>query len=143
MFIVFIFGFCSDCVLFLFLLYSENFQGIFCPRLIHVSILFFKPDVPGKPGTPEIADVTSTSLTIKWKPPDTDGGSPITNYVVEQSERFSPRWNKISSDNLTECEFTIKNLPEGQTYQFRVSAQNKAGVGKPSAATEPKGVASK
>ena len=105
---------------------------------------FISPtDVPGQPGTPEVKDATSTSLTIKWTPPESDGGSPITNYIVEQSERFSPRWTRVSTDTLTSCEFTVKNLPEGNTYQFRVSAENKAGVGKPSAATEPKGVASK
>lgn len=33
--------------------------------------------------------------------------------------------------------FQIKNLKEGETYLFRVRAQNKAGVGKTSDVTEP------
>lgn len=81
-------------------------------------------------------------MTVKWTPPESDGGAPITNYIVEQSERFSPRWNRVNEDTVTSCEFTVENLPEGSTYQFRICAENKGGVGKPSAPTDPRGVAS-
>lgn len=39
-------------------------------------------------------------------------------------------------DSFTSC-FQIKDLKEGETYVFRVRAQNKAGVGKASEETEP------
>ena len=38
---------------------------------------------PGRPGVPEITSIDRTKIGLKWKPPKSDGGSPIFNYVVE------------------------------------------------------------
>ena len=38
---------------------------------------------PGKPDAPEILQVNKNSVALKWKPPKSDGGAEITNYVVE------------------------------------------------------------
>lgn len=34
--------------------------------------------IVGMPGTPEIVDMTSQSVSLQWKPPLTDGGSKIS-----------------------------------------------------------------
>jgi len=55
--------------------------------------------VPGPPGAPrglEVSDVTTRSCVLKWKAPEFDGGSPVTGYYVESSQRsYSTRWAKV------------------------------------------------
>ena len=75
-------------------------------------------------------------MTIKWRPPAHDGGAEIFNYVLEKQDRLSTRWIRVTQDEITATEFTVKGLTHGTEYQFRVSAENKAGVGKPSPPSE-------
>lgn len=42
-------------------------------------------DRPSAPVGPlDISDITPDTCSLSWKPPQDDGGSPITNYVVEK-----------------------------------------------------------
>ena len=75
-------------------------------------------------------------MTLSWTPPDSDGGAPITKYILEKKEAFSSRWSEVTK--VTSTEFKVTGLKEGSEYQFRVSAENKAGVGKPSEPSESK-----
>ena len=88
--------------------------------------------MPGAPSTPVISDVTSSSMVLTWAEPLSDGGSPILTYVVEKRDRFSSRWTRVNKYNILETTFTATDLKEGVDYEFRVSAENKAGVGQPS-----------
>ena len=98
---------------------------------------FIVPDIPSSPGTPNISDITATSVTLSWTPPDSDNGSPITSYIIERKEKFGSRWTKVNQTSATDTKFVMENLKEGDEYEFRVSAENKAGVGKPSQPTRP------
>ena len=91
--------------------------------------------VPGVPTSPTVTDVTGNSMTLSWSPPSSDGGSPITGYIIEKQEPFSTRWTQV--DKFTGTSGTIGGLREGNEYQFRVIAINKAGNGKPSSASKP------
>lgn len=47
-------------------------------------------DKPSPPERPlEITDMTPETCSLAWKPPLDDGGSPITNYIVEKFEASS------------------------------------------------------
>lgn len=94
------------------------------------------PETPGAPSKPRITQVDSTRMTLAWSPPDSDGRSPITNYVLERKDKFSTRWMRVTRDRISETEFTVVDLIEGTEYEFRVSAENKAGVGPPSDVSE-------
>lgn len=65
---------------------------------------------------------------ISWKVPKDDGGSVITNYIVEKREaKEGEQWHLVSSSvSGTTCR--VPNLIENAGYYFRVSAQNQYGV---------------
>ena len=69
-----------------------------------------------------------SSIIISWKPPKDDGGSMITNYIVEKREaKEGEEWHLVSSSvSGTTCR--VPNLTESAGYYFRVSAQNQYGV---------------
>ena len=81
------------------------------------------------PELPLTAKVLSReSVELSWKPPAEDGGSPITNYVVEKRDAKKTLWSRVEkTDNVTNI--AVKNLVEGAQFFFRVAAVNKNGQG--------------
>ena len=69
---------------------------------------------------------------VSWKAPEFDGGSPIQGYYVERQQGYSDRWLKVNKQPITSTQLQIKDLVELSEYNFRVVAENEAGVGKPS-----------
>ncbi|XP_047102318.1 twitchin isoform X3 [Schistocerca piceifrons] len=94
-------------------------------------------DIPSKPGTPEIVDWDVDRVDLKWKAPKRDGGAPITGYVIEKKEKFSSSWDEILTTTSPATEARVPGLKEGNQYQFRIRAVNKAGPSEPSDSTKP------
>ena len=95
-------------------------------------------DPPGKPGQPEVTEITKDSATFVWEAPEDDGGAEIFNYVIEMRSSSDRKWHVISKgETVPETTYTMKNVVEETEYEFRVSAENKAGTGPPSAPSEP------
>jgi len=47
-------------------------------------------DKPSPPlGPLDVSDITPETCSLSWRPPHDDGGSPITNYIVERMDPFS------------------------------------------------------
>ena len=86
-------------------------------------------DKPGRPGIPEISEVTDDSMVLNWTPPKEDGGCPIDGYVIESKVEGSYKWKTVSKDIIPETTFKVKGLMTDLAYEFRVSAVNKAGQG--------------
>ncbi|KAF2885739.1 hypothetical protein ILUMI_20443 [Ignelater luminosus] len=115
-----------------------NDEGESEPLETDASIVAKNPyDIPGKPGTPEITDWTADRVDLKWTAPKNTGGAPIIGYVVEKKEKFSTSWDEILTTYTPDTDAQVTGLKEGNTYQFRVRAVNKAGPGEPSDATNP------
>lgn len=85
-------------------------------------------DKPGPPRNLNISDVRSDSCYITWMEPEDDGGSVITNYVVERKDVASAQWVAISSSSKKRSHMA-KYLMEGTQYLFRVAAENQYGRG--------------
>lgn len=89
-------------------------------------------DAADAPSKPQLKDWSKNHADIAWKPPEDDGGAPITGYIIEKKDDFSPKWQKVMVTRGPDCKARIPDLVEGQKYQFRVKALNKAGESKPS-----------
>jgi len=92
-------------------------------------------DVPEAPKGIKVSDITRDSITLTWEPPSNDGGSPVTNYIVEKCPTTADRW--IRAGHTSDCSFTIINVFGKTKYQFRVVAENQFGLSAPSDPTEP------
>lgn len=100
-------------------------------------LCFIFIDKPGKSGKPNISDITKDSVILAWSPPESDGGTPITNYIIEFKMKATTKWAKANIDDVvTDTMYTVRELKEGKEYMFRVTAENKVGAGPPSDATD-------
>ncbi|KAK0400071.1 hypothetical protein QR680_003339 [Steinernema hermaphroditum] len=89
-------------------------------------------DTPGKTGKPDIVDWDKDHVDLQWTPPINDGGAPVEEYIVEIKDKFSPFWTKAATVPADQTSAMVGNLKEGDEYEFRIRAKNKAGVGDPS-----------
>ena len=74
------------------------------------------------------------SATLSWRPPEDDGGSYITNYIIEKLEPDTGKWVKAATSRSPRC--TVENLLPNKPYQFRILAENIFGAGEPSEPTK-------
>ncbi len=76
-------------------------------------------------------------MTVDWIPPQSNGGIEITGYVLEFKVEGTFKFQKASKDLITFTTFNMKNLMEDMKYEYRVAAENRAGLGPFSENTSP------
>jgi alpha-tubulin suppressor-like RCC1 family protein len=86
------------------------------------------PVAPGPPTSLQLVSKTATSLTLSWTAPANDGGSPITDYIVEYSTDGT-NWTTFNDGTSTTTSASITDLTRGSAYQLRVKAANSHGNG--------------
>lgn len=84
----------------------------------------------------EAHEPTSKSITVTWKAPDYDGGCPIQGYIVEKIEKDGDRYERVTPSLVPGFSYVVTGLKEDMEYQFRVRAENAAGVSEPSRSTQ-------
>lgn len=65
--------------------------------------------------------------------PESDGGSPVTGYVVEVCKSGAKGWTKAGQIKAGTLTFEVTGLIPGEYYFLRVFAQNDVGVGRKAA----------
>uniref|UniRef100_A0A3P9HG54 Titin n=1 Tax=Oryzias latipes TaxID=8090 RepID=A0A3P9HG54_ORYLA len=89
--------------------------------------------IVGRPSPPtgpvEISEISSESCTLSWTEPTDDGGTEITNYIVEKRESGSASWQVVNS-SVKRTTIKVTHLTKYMEYTFRVCAENKFGVSK-------------
>ncbi|HLE96333.1 MAG TPA: fibronectin type III domain-containing protein [Candidatus Thermoplasmatota archaeon] len=83
------------------------------------------PTVPGVPGTPEL-DLEDGIILVRWAPPGTDGGAPITGYRVLRAIGTSHLAHVATVEGP---EFQDDDVLARKDYTYRVAARNTAGTG--------------
>ena len=62
--------------------------------------MFCFPDEPSQPGRPNILDWGPNHCDLSWAVPESDGGAPITHYVIEIKVGSRDLDNFIKCNNL-------------------------------------------
>lgn len=89
-------------------------------------------DVPSAPRGPlDVSGMTDTTLVLTWLAPTSDGGSPLTEYLVERREVSKKAWQKVGSTDGKTLNIEATGLKKGTSYNFRITAQNELGYGPP------------
>ncbi|KAL1769397.1 myosin-binding protein C, fast-type [Sigmodon hispidus] len=84
-----------------------------------------------------VEDVTDTTTTLKWRPPDRIGAGGIDGYLVEYCLEGSDEWVPANKEPVERCGFTVKDLPTGARILFRVVGVNIAGRSEPATLLQP------
>lgn len=104
---------------------AENELGV-DSAVINIEIA----DRPDPPRFPLVENIGIDSLSLSWKAPVWDGGSDITNYLVERREHPMSSWIRVGNTRFTSI--AVTNLAPGKEYEFRIYADNVYGRSDPS-----------
>ena len=83
------------------------------------------PDAPTALGT----TVGDTEIPLSWSAPVNNGGSALTDYLVEYKLSSAGVWTTFSDGVSTATTATVTGLTNDLSYDFRVSAINAIGTG--------------
>ena len=73
------------------------------------------------------------NIKVVWKPPNYDGGSEISHYIVEH-KTVKTEWSSAANATVKTTEYSLQ-VKKSETYTVRVTAVNKLGVGEPAVLT--------
>lgn len=83
---------------------------------------------PGLP-TGLTATIGDGSVSLAWSAPASDGGSSVTDYVIEMKLSTDSSWTTVNDGVRTLPSATISSLTNTASYDFRVAAVNAVGSG--------------
>ena len=91
----------------------------------------YTPLTPTAPGRPlnAVATANTGQVGLDWDTPTSDGGAPISDYLIEYSSNAGSTWTTYVDTVSTATIATIRTLPVGINVLFRVSAINSRGTG--------------
>ncbi|XP_035597370.2 M-protein, striated muscle-like [Oncorhynchus keta] len=120
---------------------AANMAGVGIPSLPSETFICeeWTIAVPGPPHDLQVTEVRANTLVLVFKPPVYQGRDPVNGFYVDikEADAEEEAWRGVNEKAISTNYMKIKILKEGETYVFRVRAQNKAGVGKASEPTEP------
>lgn len=96
--------------------------------LTPINSYFYPPAIPEAPSTPEITNVTRETITVAWKEPKSDGGSHVFGYHLQMKDRNSILWQRVNKTVIRATHLKVSNINAGLIYEFKVAAENAAGI---------------
>ena len=91
--------------------------------------------VPEPPAKFDVIAKTDSSITLQWEMPRNDGGSTLTEYLLEMREKKgkSTEWVQVQILPPVTTSFRVMKLNENSYYNFRIKAANSIGYSEPKA----------
>ncbi|XP_029768678.1 myosin-binding protein C, slow-type isoform X1 [Terrapene carolina triunguis] len=106
-----------------------------------------KPSMPSKAFVPlavtspptllAVDEVTDSTVTMKWRPPDHIGAAGLDGYVIEYCFEGTEEWIVANPELTDKTRYTITDLPTGSKIFVRVKAVNAAGPSEPRLHPQP------
>jgi alpha-tubulin suppressor-like RCC1 family protein len=83
-------------------------------------------NITTEPTAPQsvVAVAGDTQATLSWAAPASNGGSEVTDYVVEYSVQDSGVWSLFEDGVSMSLSATVTGLVNDTSYSFRISARN-------------------
>ncbi|XP_055000194.1 myosin-binding protein H [Sorex araneus] len=94
-------------------------------------------DVPSAPLLLAVEDVSDSSVTVSWEPPETLGRLGIRGYVLELRREGASEWVPVNARPMMVTQQTLRNLAVGDVFFLRVAAVSSAGAGPPAVLDQP------
>lgn len=114
----------SEKTSYFFRVLAENENGVGDPCDTHEPVK--ATETPGPVKEVSMKDSSKTSVTLQWLKPEYDGGSIISDYIIEKKLK-DEEWSLGGTSR--QCEFEVKKLKEHSDMYFRVAARNEKGQG--------------
>ena len=112
-----------------FRVFTENPVGMSQPLTTVDPIVakspYRRPDPPEGPLITKV--VSSNSIECTWQPPVSDGGTTLTNYIIQRRDISRPIWVTAGRISGELCRFVIKDLPEDGSYLIQIFSENSEG----------------
>jgi len=84
--------------------------------------------VPGAPTAVTIGTITSATVGISWTAPASNGGTAVTDYII-QSSLDNSSFSTFGDGASTTTSTTVTGLTSSTLYYFRIAAVNAVGTG--------------
>lgn len=114
----------SEKASFFFRVLAENENGVGDPCETAEPVK--ATETPGPVKDLSMKDSTKTSVTLQWNKPDYDGGSIITDYIIEKKLQGQEEWAPAGTNK--HCEHAVTKLKELTEMFFRVCSKNEKGT---------------
>lgn len=82
---------------------------------------------PGPPQSIKLVDVWGSNATLEWTPPQDTGNTALLGYTLQKADTKSGLWFTVL-ERYHRTSFTVSNLIVGNSYAFRVFAENQCGL---------------
>ncbi|XP_075881066.1 myosin binding protein Hb isoform X5 [Nelusetta ayraudi] len=92
-------------------------------------------ELPGPPASVKIVDTWGFNVALEWTAPSDNGNTEITGYTVQKADKKTGDWY-TELEHYHRLNATISDLIMGNTYKFRVYAENKCGISEDATVTK-------
>ncbi|XP_018523725.1 myosin binding protein Ha isoform X3 [Lates calcarifer] len=92
-------------------------------------------ELPGPPASVKLVDTWGFNAALEWTPPKDNGNTDITGYTVQKADRKTGEWFTVL-EHYHRLTATVSDLIMGNSYSFRVFAENQVGISETSAVTK-------
>ena len=87
-------------------------------------------ELPSKPLSISIDDITQSSVTLSWISPKNSGAKPITGYKIFKLANINTQWQEVDQINKSKkLNYTITDLDFNYEYKFKICAISDIGQG--------------